>query len=85
MKINQNEDLFCLMSRSVFSSVTLRAGPGPIAPHPRSHSPTPLPGSHKEPGIAAAPFLLSSLIQLRFAPGRGCPGCGEGTAELSRV
>lgn len=53
MKINQNEDLFCLMSRSVFSSVTPGAGPGPTALSPaptgagrsRGHtrSPAPLP------------------------------------------
>lgn len=85
MKINQNEDLLCLMRRSVFSSVTPGAGLGPTAPQPRSHRRRPLPRSHQEPGPAVAPFLLFSLIQLRFASGRGCPGCRESTAELSRV
>lgn len=82
MKKNHNEDLFCLMSLSMFSSVPLGAVPGSTAPQPHSHRPTPLRGHTGSP----APLpLLSSPVQLRFASGRGCPGCRVGTAEVSGV
>lgn len=45
IKMNQNEALLCLMSRSVLSSVTLGAGPGLTAARPRSHRRRPLLGS----------------------------------------
>lgn len=90
MKKNHNEDLFCLMSLSMFSSVPLGAVPGSTAPQPHSHRPTPLRGHTGSP--APLPLLSSqfSCASPRAAAARAAgwapprsAGCNPETREAN--